>query len=41
MFSDDSIGGMIVCDSSQQAKTVFEELQKYEELSKRSLEIIK
>ena len=34
MFSDDSIGGMIVCDSSQQAKTVFEELQKYEELSK-------
>ncbi len=27
-FGDDSIGGMIVCDSSEQAKAIFEEMKK-------------
>lgn len=29
---DDSIGGMVVCDSSQQARNLFENLKKYEDL---------
>lgn len=33
-FNDNTIGGMIVCDSSKQAKAIFEELQKYEDLTK-------
>lgn len=28
-MNDDSIGGMIVCDSSEQARTVFEQLKSY------------
>jgi len=29
LHADNSIGGMIVCDSSEQAKMIFEEVQKY------------
>ncbi len=29
IHNDDTIGGMIVCDSSEQAKMIFEEMQKY------------
>lgn len=29
---DNSIGGMVVCDSSQQARNLFEDLKKYEDL---------
>ena len=33
-LGDDTIGAMIVADSSDQAKAIFEELQKYETISK-------
>ena len=32
-LNDDSIGGMVVCDSSNQAKMVFEQMKLYPELS--------
>lgn len=31
LYNDQSIGGMIVCDTSDQAKMIFEEIQKYNE----------
>ncbi len=34
IFNDNTIGGMIVCDSSAQAKAIYEELQKYKDLTK-------
>ncbi len=33
-LGDDTIGAMIVADSSEQAKAIFEELQKYESITK-------
>lgn len=33
-LGNSTIGGMVVCDSSKQARGVFEELQKYEDLTK-------
>lgn len=33
-LGNDTIGSMVVCDSSKQARGVFEELQNYDELSK-------
>lgn len=34
IFNDNTIGGMIVCDSTKQAKAIYQELQKYEDLTK-------
>lgn len=31
-YDDSSIGGMVVCDSSQQARNLFEDFKKYEDL---------
>jgi type I restriction enzyme R subunit len=33
-FGDDTFGGMLVCDSSNQARSIFAELKEYPELSK-------